>query len=131
MPLEWLSNYEKFHQNSQPIRTSDALFEKRVDGTVKMTFQPPTEQAPPRTSFSYSSMIMVVPTVQEDIPIHGFASDGYPIYSNKINRHFLWDVLGSHMCDPGCPCLEEEEDDDFNRRPRCRKKTSHKMEPCQ
>ena len=24
MPLEWLSNYEKFHQNSQPIQTTDA-----------------------------------------------------------------------------------------------------------
>ena len=47
MPLEWLSNYEKFHQNSQPVQTSDALFEKRADGTVRMTFQPPTEQTPP------------------------------------------------------------------------------------
>ena len=39
MPLEWLSNYEKFHQNSQPVQTSDAHFEKRVDGTVKLIFQ--------------------------------------------------------------------------------------------
>ena len=62
MPLEWLSNNEKFHQNSQPVQTSDALFEKRADGTVRMTFQPPTEQTPARASFSYSSMITVVPT---------------------------------------------------------------------
>ena len=26
MPLEWLSNYEKFHQNSQPVQTTDAHF---------------------------------------------------------------------------------------------------------
>ena len=76
-------------------------------------------------------MIMVVPTAQENIPIHGFASDGYPIYSKKINGHFLWDVPGSHMCDPGCPCLEEDDNDDCNRWPRHRKKKSHKMEPCQ
>ena len=128
MPLEWLSNYEKFHQNSQPVQTSDALFEKRADGTVRMTFQPPTKQTPPRASFSYSSMITVVSTKHEDILIYGFASDGYPIYPDKINGHFLWDVLGSHMCDPDCLCLEEEDDDDFNRRPRRRKKKSHKME---
>ena len=115
MPLEWLSNYEKFHQNSQLVQTFDALFEKRADGTVMMTFQPPNEQTPPRASFSYSSMITDVPTKYEDIPIHGFASDGYSIYPDKINGHFLWDVPGSHMCDPGCPCLEEEDDDDFNR----------------
>ena len=95
-----------------------------------MTFQPPTEQTPPKVSFSYSSHT-IVPTTQKNIPIHGFASDGYPIYPKKINGHFLWDVPGSHMYDPGCPCLEEEEnDDDLNRRPRCRKKKGHKMEPC-
>ena len=36
------------------------------------------------------------------------------------------------MCDPGCPCLEEEDDDNnLNKRPRHRKKKSHKKEPCQ
>ena len=60
-----------------------------------------------------------------------FHTDGYPIYSDKINGHFLWDVPGSHMCDPDCPCLEEEEDDDdLNRRPRRHKKKSHKLDPC-
>ncbi|KAH9792597.1 hypothetical protein KPL71_004186 [Citrus sinensis] len=139
MPLEWLSNYEKFHQDSQPVQTTDAHFEKRTDGTVKLTFQSPStsqtpivshpssEQSTPRNSFSYSSMITTVSTAQENLPIHGFPSDGYPIYPNKINGHFLWDVPGSHMCDPNCPCHEEE--DDFNRRPRRRKKKSHKLDP--
>ncbi|KAH9649418.1 hypothetical protein KPL70_025982 [Citrus sinensis] len=67
MPMEWLSNYEKFHQNSQPIHTSEAFFEKRDDGTVKMTFQPPSEPATPRISFSYTSMITVVSTAQENM----------------------------------------------------------------
>ena len=26
MPFEWLSNYEQFHQNSEPIQTSKAIF---------------------------------------------------------------------------------------------------------
>ena len=76
-------------------------------------------------------MITAVFTAQENLPIHGFASDGYPIYPDKINGHFLWDVPGSHMCDPDCPCLEDDDDDDdFNRRPRRRKKKSQKMDSC-
>ena len=64
-------------------------------------------------------MITAVSTAQENLPIHGFVLDGYPIYPEKINGHFLWDVPGSHMCDPNCPCLEEDDDnDDFNKRPR-------------
>ncbi|KAH9801794.1 hypothetical protein KPL71_001159 [Citrus sinensis] len=35
------------------------------------------------------------------------------------------------MCDPNCPCLEDEKDDnDSNRRPRRRKKKGHKLDPC-
>ena len=76
-------------------------------------------------------MITVISTAQENLPIHGFSSDGYPIYRDKVNGHFLWDVLGSPMCDPDCPCLEENEDnDDFNRRPKQRRKKSHKLDPC-
>ena len=76
-------------------------------------------------------MIITVSTAQENLPIHGFASNGYPIYPDKINGHFLWDVPGSYMCDLGCPYLkDEDDDDDFNRRPRRRKKKSHKLDPC-
>ncbi|KAH9763370.1 hypothetical protein KPL70_001145 [Citrus sinensis] len=56
MPLEWISNYEQFHNNTAPIQTSET---------------------------------------QEDLPITGFNSDGYPVYPAKQNGHFLWEVLGS------------------------------------
>ncbi|KAH9697991.1 hypothetical protein KPL71_023829 [Citrus sinensis] len=122
MPLEWLSNYEKFHQNSQPIQTSEASYENRLDGTVRMTFKPPAEQAP-RLSFSYSSMITVVSTSQEDIPISAFKIDGYPIYPAELNGHFLWDTSEAHTCDPGCPCLDDyDSDDDYLVRWRRKKK---------
>ena len=122
MPMEWLLNCKKFNQNSQPIHTSEAFFEKRDDGTVKMTFQPPFEPAVPRTSS----------TAQEKI--HSFSSKGYPIYPDKLDGHFLWDVPGSHMCNPDCPCLEEESDDDYaiyyqRRRSRSKKK-SVLLSPC-
>ena len=38
-------------------------------------------------------MITAVQTGQEKrLLIHGFLSDGYPVYPDKINGHFLWDV---------------------------------------
>ena len=103
MPLDWISNYEKFHNNSAPIQTSESMFERRPDGTVKMSFRPPpstsqplpsASQEPPRLSFTYSSMITAVQTTQEDLPITGFNSEGYPVYPAKLNRNFLWDALG-------------------------------------
>ena len=106
IPLEWLSNYEQFHQNSQHVQTLEAFYEKRLDGTGQMTFKPPAEQAP-RLSFSYSSMITAVSKNQEDIPIYAFQTDGYPIHPAKLNGHFLWDTSEAHMCDPGCPCLAD------------------------
>ena len=39
MPLEWLTNYEKFHQNSEHVQTSQAVFERRLEGQVKLSFQ--------------------------------------------------------------------------------------------
>ncbi|KAH9671224.1 hypothetical protein KPL70_017279 [Citrus sinensis] len=77
MPLEWISNYEQFHNNTAPIQTFDSLFERRQDGIVRITFKPPPSapQEPHRLSFTYSSMITVVQTTQEDLPITGFNSE--------------------------------------------------------
>ncbi|KAH9680105.1 hypothetical protein KPL71_026418 [Citrus sinensis] len=105
MPLEWISNYEQFHNNTAPIQTSDSMFKRRQDGTVRMTFKPPPSapQEPPRLSFTYSSMITAVQTGQEDLPITGFNSEGYPVYPAKHNGHFLWDAPGSGMYPPPPP----------------------------
>ncbi|KAH9722952.1 hypothetical protein KPL70_006913 [Citrus sinensis] len=129
MPLEWISNYEQFHNNTAPIQTSESMFERRQDGTVRMTFKPPPSapQEPPRLSFTYSSMITAVQTAQEDLPITGFNSQGYPVYPAKHNGHFLWDAPGSGMCDPNCPCWDDwEEDDDYAT---TRKKKPKKKKP--
>ncbi|KAH9657922.1 hypothetical protein KPL70_023277 [Citrus sinensis] len=129
MPLEWISNYEQFHNNTAPIQTSESMFERRQDGTVRMTFKPPPSapQEPPRLSFTYSSMITAVQTAQEDLPISGFNSEGYPVYPAKQNGHFLWDAPGSGMCDPNCPCWDDwDEDDDYAT---TRKKKPKKKKP--
>ncbi|KAH9686084.1 hypothetical protein KPL70_014217 [Citrus sinensis] len=114
MPLEWISNYEQFHNNTASIQTSESMFERCQDGTVRMTFKPPPSapQEPPRLSFTYSSMITAVQTAQEDLPITGFTFEGYHVYPAKHNSHFLWDAPGSGMCDPNCPCWDDWEEDD-------------------
>ena len=55
-------------------------------------------------------------TFEKDIPIHSIQPDGSPIYSDKINGHFIWDT-DPNMCDPDCDCWmhtgdtsDEEED---------------------
>ncbi|KAH9704936.1 hypothetical protein KPL70_011672 [Citrus sinensis] len=61
------------------------------------------------------------------MPITGFNSDGYPVYPAKQHGHFLWDVPGSSMCDPNCPCWDDwEEDNDYSttRKKKPKKKKS-------
>ncbi|KAH9780554.1 hypothetical protein KPL71_008122 [Citrus sinensis] len=50
------------------------------------------------------------------LPIMSFTSQGTPVYPDKIDGHFLWDVPGSGRCDPGCPCNNDE--DDYSSRPK-------------
>ena len=121
MPLEWLSN-----MSSSTKTLSLSKLQKSLMKNIWMTFKPPTEQAP-RLSFSYSSMIAIVSTSQEDIPIFTFQTDGYPIYPAKLNGHFLWDTSEAHMCDPGCPCL-----DDYlvQQRRKKKKKLAFANAPC-
>ena len=127
MPLEWLTNYEQFHQNLEPVQTSQAVFERRTDGQIKLSFQTPDKPSldPPR--LSYIAMITAVSTGQEtNLPIYGFSSKGYPVYPDKVNSHFLWDVPEAHMCNLDCPCLDDTDDDeDFEimRRRRIKKKS--------
>ncbi|KAH9752094.1 hypothetical protein KPL71_014558 [Citrus sinensis] len=121
-------------QIQAPIQTSESMFERRQDGTVRMTFKPPPSapQEPPRLSFTYSSMITAVQTAQEDLPITGFNSEGYPVYPAKHNGHFLWDAPGSGMCDPNCPCWDdwEEEDDDYATTRKKKPKKNKPSVPC-
>ncbi|KAH9716932.1 hypothetical protein KPL71_021641 [Citrus sinensis] len=89
MPLEWITNYEHFHQNTTPVQTSEPMYEKRPDE--------------------------VLPS-GKTLPIMSFTSQGTPVYPDKIDGHFLWDVPGSGRCNPGCPCNDDE--DDYSSRPK-------------
>ncbi|KAH9668409.1 hypothetical protein KPL70_021407 [Citrus sinensis] len=136
MPLEWLTNYEHFHQNSEPVQTTEATFDRRPNGQVKLSFQTPdTELVSNSPQLSYTAMITAVQTAQEKkLPIHGFSSEGYPVYPDKINGHFLWDVPEAHMCNPDCPCLDDTDIDEeleiMRRKIKKKKKSSYPPSSC-
>ncbi|KAH9698107.1 hypothetical protein KPL71_023885 [Citrus sinensis] len=104
MPLEWITNYEHFHQNTTPFKP------------------PPSAPAePPRLSFTCSMVqpVDIIPEVlpsRKTLPIMSFTSQGTLVYPDKIDDHFLWDVPGSGRCDPDCPCNDDE--DDYSSRPK-------------
>ncbi|KAH9698127.1 hypothetical protein KPL71_023895 [Citrus sinensis] len=84
---------------------------------------------------SYTAMITAVQTGQEKkLPIHGFSSEGYPVYPDKINGHFIWDVPEAHMCNPDCPCLDDtdikEELEVMRRKKKKKKKSSYPPSSC-
>ncbi|KAH9716937.1 hypothetical protein KPL71_021642 [Citrus sinensis] len=123
MPLEWITNYEHFHQNTTPVQTSEPMYEKRPDGSVRLQFKPPPSAPaePPRLSFTCSMVqpVDIIPEVlpsRKTLPIMSFTFQGTPVYPDKIDGHFLWDVPGSGRCDPGCPCNDDE--DDYSSRPK-------------
>ncbi|KAH9716890.1 hypothetical protein KPL71_021625 [Citrus sinensis] len=136
MPLEWLTNYEHFHQNSEPVQTTEATFERRQNGQVKLSFQTPeTKLVSDTPQLSYIAMITAVHTGQEkNLPIHGFSSVGYPVYPDTVNGHFLWDVPEAHMCNPNCPCLDDTDIEDelktMRRRKKKKKKSSFPKKSC-
>ncbi|KAJ6947666.1 hypothetical protein NC651_002131 [Populus alba x Populus x berolinensis] len=39
LPSSWITNYEKLHQSSVPIQSTEPEFTKKVDGIVKITFK--------------------------------------------------------------------------------------------
>ena len=69
---------------------------------------------------------------EKTLPIHGFSSEGYLVYPDKINGHFLWDVPEAHMCNPNCPYMDDTDVDDELEvmRKKKKKKPSHPKTSC-
>ncbi|KAH9680032.1 hypothetical protein KPL71_026386 [Citrus sinensis] len=71
MPLEWLTNYEHFHQNSEPVQTTEATFDRRPNGQVKLSFQTPdTQPVSDSPQLSYTAMITADDTdIEEELEV--------------------------------------------------------------
>ncbi|KAK2657385.1 hypothetical protein Ddye_010437 [Dipteronia dyeriana] len=114
MPLKWITNYKKTFQNITPVVATDTMFTKLADGSIHTTYEqigtsatqvastPATETSPSTLPVFQVLMIRLV-TNEKEIPIHLFEPDGTPIYTDKINGHFIWDV-DPEMCDADCEC---------------------------
>ncbi|KAK2642875.1 hypothetical protein Ddye_024638, partial [Dipteronia dyeriana] len=53
------------------------------------------------TPSMFQSLMIQPITFEDDISIHSFQVDGSPVYTNKIDGHFKWDV-DPIMCDANC-----------------------------
>ncbi|KAH9658323.1 hypothetical protein KPL70_023445 [Citrus sinensis] len=104
MPLEWLTNYEHFHQNSEPVQTTEAIFDRRPNGQVKLSFQTPDSKPfLDSPQLSYTAMITA-------------------------------DVPKAHMCNLDCPCLDDMDIDEelevMRRKTKKKKKASYPPSSC-
>ncbi|KAK2645075.1 hypothetical protein Ddye_020270 [Dipteronia dyeriana] len=106
MPLKWITNYEKAFQNTTHFISSDTKFTKQPDGSIQTTYELISAHTPEVSTSAppIFQVLMIRPVISEDdIPIYSFEADGSPIYTDKINDHFIWDV-DPDMCDADCEC---------------------------
>ncbi|KAL5861377.1 hypothetical protein ACOSQ3_002687 [Xanthoceras sorbifolium] len=100
MPLEWVTNYEKWYVDMSYIQSQDLQFQRQTDGSIKTTFQL-SQPSSDDTTHIFQSMMITPVASEEDIPVHAFYPDGSVVYTDKINGHFIWDI-DPNMCDDHC-----------------------------
>jgi len=81
LPFSWITNYEKLHQSSVPIQSTEPEFTKQADGTVEIIFKKGESFTSPPGIFS--SFISMVQLVNDPLPapVESFSNDGLPVYS--------------------------------------------------
>ncbi|KAI5404686.1 hypothetical protein KIW84_051739 [Lathyrus oleraceus] len=125
IPLEWITNYERLHVDRRHVQSQEATFRRSIDKTVKTIFKKPDEW-----SISMSPIfqtMMIHPVLKEDwCPVYAVTTDGKPIYTDKIDGHFILDVDPTR-CDPDCDCWMHDNDIDrdiilpkTNKKGRCK-----------
>jgi len=108
IPVEWVTNYERLHINKKPIQSTEATFRRSVDGRVVTMFKRPEDSLSSSSSI-FQSMMIEPCTKEGKIPIWGVEPDGNPIFTDRINGHFIWDA-DPEMCESDCDCEEDLED---------------------
>ncbi|KAJ6979225.1 hypothetical protein NC653_027397 [Populus alba x Populus x berolinensis] len=115
----WITNYEKLHQSSVPIQSTEPEFTKKVDGTVEIIFKKGKSSTSPPGIFS-SSILMVQPAPAPlTVPVESFSKDGCPVYAFSQDNHIFWDI-----CSCESYCNEELEVDSPKHK---RKSSSQKL----
>jgi len=118
VPMQWVTNYEKLHMNQKPMKLTEATFRRSIDGTVRTIFKAP-EDTPSSSSSIFQSLMISPVTKERKIPLAGVFPDGRPLFTDKVIRHFIWDV-NPDLCDSACDYWkhtgdssdDEDEDDE-------------------
>nr|TKR90937.1 hypothetical protein D5086_0000228410 [Populus alba] len=98
LPSSWITNYEKLHQSSVPIQSTEPEFTKKANGTVEIIFKKGESSTSPPGIFS-SSISMVQPAPAPlPVPIESFSKDGCPIYAFSQDNHVFWDICSCESC---------------------------------
>ncbi|XP_057953966.1 uncharacterized protein LOC131148259 [Malania oleifera] len=119
--LEWITSSEQLHQQPTPIHLLDPKFQKLPNGNVKTVFNP-KDVASSSTPPVFQSLMIKPVTFEKDIPLNSIAADGSPIYTEKVEGNFIWDVDPS-MCDTDCACHSPQSN---GTKATCRPPTIHK-----
>ncbi|KAI9071270.1 hypothetical protein K1719_046767 [Acacia pycnantha] len=144
MPMQWISNYEKLFHRSQPDvhTTTPPTIHDLGDGVSRTTFSRPSTSGPsnPQPPRRLLALTPAYTPSQKDPPIAWVNQDAKPCYVSQVNGHFLWDFLGSGMCDPNCECDTpewwEDSDDEQGLYPckyalkQAKKNKSFAISPC-
>ncbi|KAL2327566.1 hypothetical protein Fmac_020993 [Flemingia macrophylla] len=88
IPLEWISNYETFKAQTQPVIVDDPVYKRQSDGKIKAIYRRKDE---PSSSNSpvFTTMMISLGDKEKRIPVYAFKADSKSIYSDKINGHFM------------------------------------------
>ena len=100
--MQWVINYEKLHMNQKPMKLTEATFRRSTDGTVRTIFKAP-EDTPSSSSSIFQSLMISPVTKERKIPLVGVFPDGKPLFTDKVNGHFIWDA-NPDLCDSDCDC---------------------------
>jgi len=127
VPMQWVTNYEKLHMNQKPMKLTETTFRRSTDGTVKTIFKAP-EDTPSSSSSIFQSLMISPVTKERKIPLAGVFPDGKPLFTDKVNGHFIWDA-NPDLCDSDCDCWrhtgdssddEDEDDEDSDPEDSCK-----------
>ncbi|KAK8348166.1 hypothetical protein V6Z12_A06G064600, partial [Gossypium hirsutum] len=96
LPKKWITNYEKFHEHSQPIQSTSSQITSKGDGTTEIKFDHShlhSSQNP--NIFPVTTRILSCPLCEpgpERSLIGSFSTDGKPLYMFKVpvTGHCPW-----------------------------------------
>ena len=100
-----MSDYDNFKKNNTPTVATKITFKISTNGTVRTIFKRTDEEEPSGENPPvFHTMIITLGAADKMLPMHTIEPNGQIIYFDKIDCHFLWNIPGSRMYEPGCNC---------------------------